>query len=135
MLASGCVPAIVSMHSFTPVWKGVPRPWQVAVLWDKDPRLALPFIRLLRQQGLEVGDNEPYDGALQGDTMEQQATQRGLANALVEVRQDLVATPEAAHDWAQRLAAPLRAALAGAQVHDVMQHGSRTSTQGRHRIA
>ena len=131
MLASACVPAIVSMHSFTPVWRGAPRPWQVAALWDKDPRLALPFIQLLRQRGLEVGDNEPYDGALQGDTMEQQATQRGLAHVLVEVRQDLVATPETAHAWALRLAAPLRAALAQPQVHEVMQHGSRTSAQGR----
>lgn len=130
MLASGIVPAIVSMHSFTPAWKGRPRPWQAAVLWDKDPRLPLPFIDALRQQGLDVGDNEPYDGALQGDTMDAQATQRGLAHLLIELRQDLVATPHAARAWAERLAAPLRAALAGARVHEIMQHGSRSRPKG-----
>ena len=126
MLASGRVPAIVSVHSFTPVWKGAARPWQVAVLWDKDPRLPLPFIAALRGQGLDVGDNEPYDGALEGDTIDEHATRRGLASLLIELRQDLVATPATAVAWAERLAGPLRDVLALPGVHALRHYGSRT---------
>ena len=83
---------MLSIHSFTPFWKGVARPWHVTVLWDADPRLPLPLLAALAAPGdVVVGDNEPYDGALAGDTVNRHATRRGLANALVEVRQDLVA--------------------------------------------
>ncbi len=99
-LATGVVPAIFSVHSFTPVWRGVPRPWHAGVLWDQDPRLAVPFIDALRADpALIVGDNEPYAGALLNDTMYQHATQRGLAHALVEVRQDLIADDAGIAEW------------------------------------
>ena len=49
--------------------QGVARPWQVGVLWDRDDRLAPPLIAALRAENLIVGDNEPYDGALIGDSM------------------------------------------------------------------
>ena len=65
-------PLVLSIHSFTPAWKGVPRPWHAAVLWDSDDRAVVPFLELLRAPGdIVVGDNEPYDGALKGDTMYQ----------------------------------------------------------------
>src|SRR5690606_23139250 len=68
--ASGAAPFIFSVHSFTPVMQGHVRPWHVGVLWDLDPRAALPLIQMLSQdETLVVGDNEPYDGALRGDTM------------------------------------------------------------------
>ena len=64
------------------------------MLWDSDPRLPAPLIRALaaeRDLGPDaVGDNEPYDGGLPGDTINAIATARGLANALIEVRQDLI---------------------------------------------
>ncbi len=108
MMRAGHPPAIVSIHSFTPVWRGAPRPWKVAVLWDSDPRLAEPLISALRAEPDfapdEVGDNEPYDGALKGDTVHDAATARGLSNALIEVRQDLVASEPEAEAWAERLA-------------------------------
>src|SRR4029079_8661660 len=47
-LAAGAVPALVSIHSFTPVWRGEKRRWQVGVLWDKDPRLAVRLHKALR---------------------------------------------------------------------------------------
>ena len=94
MLATGEPPAILSIHSFTPSWRGVARPWKVGVLWDGDPRLPQPLMRALaREEDLgaeEIGDNEPYDGALAGDTINAVATARGLSNALIEVRQDLI---------------------------------------------
>ena len=104
-MATGVVPILVSMHSFTPVWKGQLRPWHAGILWDKDPRLALPFLEELRtDRTLVVGDNEPYTGILKGDTLWKHATQRGLADALVEVRQDLISTPNGQEEWSERLA-------------------------------
>jgi predicted N-formylglutamate amidohydrolase len=108
MLATGAPPAILSMHSFTPQWRGVARPWKIGVLWDADPRLPQGLLQALAGDGDlagdEIGDNEPYDGGLAGDTIDAIATSRGLSNALIEVRQDLIATPEDAEAWADRLA-------------------------------
>lgn len=126
-LAAGIVPVIVSMHSFTPVWKGKPRPWHAGVLWDKDPRLAVPLITALAADPeLVVGDNEPYSGVLRGDTMWQHATRRGLAHALIEVRQDLISTAEGQDAWSERLARILLDvdAAAPAGLHKVELHGS-----------
>ena len=95
MLASREPPAIVSIHSFTPVWRGVARRWKVGVLWDLDDRVPRPLLQALEREGdlhaHGIGDNEPYDGGLMGDTIDAVATARGLANALIEVRQDLIA--------------------------------------------
>lgn len=129
MGAQGPVPAIVSIHSFTPVWRTKPRPWEVSILWDRDPRFAAPLIAALAADGLTVGDNEPYDGALVGDTLDEEVTRRGLAGLLVETRQDLVATEEAATAWADRLARSLRPVLARHEVHAIEYLPSRT---GRH---
>jgi predicted N-formylglutamate amidohydrolase len=125
MLARGPVPAIVSIHSFTPVWKQAPRPWPIAVLWDKDPRIAEPLMRGLADTGMSVGNNEPYDGALEGDTLYFHATSRGLAHVLIEVRQDLVADDAGAAEWAERLAKALRPILARPDTHIIKHYGSR----------
>lgn len=84
-VAAGHPPAIVSLHSFTPFWKGVPRPWHAGVLWDREGRLAQALIAQLQAEGdLIVGDNEPYHGGLPGDTIDRHATRRGLLDALIE---------------------------------------------------
>jgi predicted N-formylglutamate amidohydrolase len=131
MCATGQAPAIVSIHSFTPFWRGVARPWKVGVLWDLDPRLPAPLLEALaRDEGLghaDVGDNEPYDGALAGDTIDDIATARGLANALIEVRQDLIATEEGANAWADRLARVLEPILLRPEIHRQMDFGSRAN--------
>jgi predicted N-formylglutamate amidohydrolase len=126
-LAAGTVPAIVSLHSFTPVWRGRARPWQAGVLWDADPRLAEPLIAALRSDGdLVVGDNEPYSGALAGDTLYRHATRRGLAHALVEIRQDLIAEADGVEAWAGRLADILARLNRLPEVHAIRHYGSRT---------
>jgi predicted N-formylglutamate amidohydrolase len=128
-VALGKPPVIVSMHSFTQAWKGVPRPWAVGVLWDKDPRLALPLLDALRTlPGIEVGDNVPYSGQLKGDTLYCHGTGRGLAHALIEVRQDLILGPEGQAEWAMRLAHALRKVLdgEGSALHAIELHGSFT---------
>ncbi|PWC34697.1 N-formylglutamate amidohydrolase [Azospirillum sp. TSO35-2] len=101
----GQVPVMVSVHSFTPAMRGVARPWHIGVLWDHDPRLPLPLMAALRADGRWcVGDNEPYSGrGTSGGTVETHATPAGYPNALLEVRQDLIATPEGADLWAQVL--------------------------------
>src|SRR5665809_105334 len=80
-LAAGKPPIMLAIHSFTQAWKGVPRPWHVSVLWDKDPRLAVPLLSGLQAiPEIEVGDNVPYSGLLKGGTLYRPATGRGLAN-------------------------------------------------------
>jgi predicted N-formylglutamate amidohydrolase len=133
MLAEGPVPAIVSIHSFTESWRGTTRPWHIGVLWDQDPRIAVPFLsELARQHDLVAGDNQPYDGALQGDTLYECATQRGLANLLIEIRQDLVVEDRSALIWADRLARLLAPVLALPQAHIVRQYGSRVQAPQMH---
>lgn len=112
MLAAGTTPHVLSIHSFTPRLRGKPpRPWQVGVLWDRDGRMAKPLLTRLRQEDdLAVGDNEPYTGRLTGDCMHRHGTERGLPHVLIEIRNDLIATPEGQRDWAARLA-PMLAAL------------------------
>jgi predicted N-formylglutamate amidohydrolase len=106
MIAAGQDPALLSIHSFTPRLRGgAPRPWHVGVLWDRDERIARPLIEMLgAEEDVCVGDNEPYLGALEGDTMFRHGTMRGLRHVLIEVRQDLIETPEQQIAWARRLA-------------------------------
>lgn len=104
-LADGVTPAIVSIHSFTPVWRGALRPWHAGILWSDDPRLATPLIEALRMDAsLVVGDNEPYSGALANDTLDRHATRRGLASVLIEIRQDLISDDPGVAGWVDRLA-------------------------------
>jgi len=102
---------ILSMHSFTPSWKRTPRIWEVGILYDRDERLALPLMARLEQAGFTVGDNEPYTGALDGDTLNVHGTLRGLPHVLIEMRQDLIASDMAAQDFALRLKPIIDAAL------------------------
>lgn len=105
---------IVAVHSFTPCLKGrSPRPWQVGILHSHlDERLSRALIRRLEQQGdLCVGDNEPYNGHLPGDAIDRHALAPGRLNTLIEVRNDLIASPQAQQIWADRLARVLVAAL------------------------
>jgi len=91
----------------------VPRKWHAAVLWDKDPRLPVPLLKELRERtGLEIGDNEPYTGYLRNDTIFRHATLRGLPNALIEIRQDLIRDAHGQREWAALIGACLEAILA-----------------------
>ncbi|TPJ46775.1 MULTISPECIES: N-formylglutamate amidohydrolase [unclassified Mesorhizobium] len=125
--ASGKAPFIFSVHSFTPVMQSRPRPWHVGVLWDRDDRVARPLIDMLAaDKNLVVGDNEPYDGALRGDTMFRHAIVNGYAHALIEIRQDLIATGGDALSWAERLAPIVDAIDRRPDIHQVKMFGSRT---------
>jgi predicted N-formylglutamate amidohydrolase len=104
-LDPGRPPILVSMHSFTPVWRGKPRPWHAGVLAAVDRRLATVLLAALRTDAsLVIGDNEPYAGGLDNDSMDTHGDQRGLANAIIEIRQDLIADATGIAVWVDRLA-------------------------------
>jgi predicted N-formylglutamate amidohydrolase len=137
MVATGEPPALISIHSFTPVMRSLARPWKIGVLWDRDDRIPKPLIEaMLAEPDLradEVGDNEPYDGALAGDTIDEIATARGLANALIEIRQDLIAEGRNAIAWAERIARALRPIIADRRSREPADLGSRAWTTAHHR--
>ncbi len=110
--AKGVTPALLSIHSFTPVFQGRARPWQIGVLWDKDGRIAQPLLAALStDSGLCAGDNQPYSGELAGDCMFQHGTRNGLPHVLIELRQDLIAQASGAERWAELLVRHLRPIL------------------------
>jgi len=98
--------ALIALHSFTPVFKGVTRPWHTALLYNRDPRLARRLLALLkREQGLLVGDNEPYLVSDATDyTIPVHGERRGIPHVAIEIRQDLIAGETGQREWAQRLA-------------------------------
>lgn len=125
--AAHCAPFVFSIHSFTPRMLNRQRPWQVGVLWDSDPRAPKALLDMLAADGsLTVGDNEPYDGALRGDTMFRHCIVPGIAHALIEIRQDLIADEAGAAEWAERLAPMLDAINRQPDIHEYRQFGSRT---------
>lgn len=103
--AAGVSPCLLSIHSFTESWKGVPRPWHAGILWEHDPRLAIPMLEALRaEHDLIVGENEPYPGSYEGDTCWEQGMGRGLPWVVLEVRQDLIREPDGQARWVERIA-------------------------------
>jgi predicted N-formylglutamate amidohydrolase len=97
---------LVAMHSFTASFKGESRAMQVGMLYNKDARLARILLELLRQEGdLVVGDNAPYAVTEDSDYgVPTHGEKRGLAHVEVEIRQDLIATPDGQEAWARRFA-------------------------------
>ena len=106
-------PALLAIHSFTPEFDGQRRPWQIGVLWDKDPRIPQPLMAALREiDGLHVGDNEPYSGKHPHDfTLDHHAEADGLAHVSIEIRQDLITEPDGVAYWGDVLANALRPIL------------------------
>ncbi len=126
-MAAGAPPALFSVHTFTGIWRGNGRPWHVAILWDSDDRLPRPLIDGLREyDDIVTGDNEPYDGALGNDTLFTHGTRRGLANALIEIRQDLLESEAGIEEWVGRLSPLLERTLAKPCLRKVVHGPSRT---------
>jgi predicted N-formylglutamate amidohydrolase len=98
--------ALIALHSFTPEFKGMARPWHVALLYNRDRRLADRLLDLFkRERGLVVGDNEPYFVSDTTDyTIPVHGERHGLPHALIEIRQDLIAEETGQQQWAARLA-------------------------------
>ena len=105
---------LLSLHSFTPVYAGVTRPWHVGTLYHRDRWLAPRLLTALRADGsLVVGDNQPYAVNDATDyTIPVHGEARGLANSGIEIRQDLIANEAGQRQWAERLARLLPAIVA-----------------------
>lgn len=121
LLAAGTPPALLSIHSFTPVMAGMARPWQIGILWDMDGRIPQPLLAALSTDpAISVGDNQPYSAREPaGYTMRHHAVRRGLPHVAIELRQDLIADEEGARAWAARLAGALRPILARREIYRV----------------
>ena len=110
----GLAPLLVSIHSFTARWKSFPRPWHVGILWDRNAAVARAMIDGFTAQGdIAVGDNEPYHGALEGDTLNTHGTKAGLPHALIEIRQDLIAAKSGVDEWVERVARVIEPIMKG----------------------
>jgi len=98
--------ALIALHSFTPVFMGVARPWHAAVLYNRDPRFAHILMAMLkREAGLVIGDNEPYSVTDESDyTIPVHGERRGLHHVAIEIRQDLIAHATGQRAWGMRLA-------------------------------
>jgi predicted N-formylglutamate amidohydrolase len=94
------------VHSFTPVYAGIARPWHIGTLYHRDTMLPPRLLKALRAEAdLVVGDNEPYAVSDETDyTIPVHGEKRGLMNTGIEIRQDLVSDSVGEHSWADRLA-------------------------------
>jgi predicted N-formylglutamate amidohydrolase len=105
-LREGIPTVLVSLHSFTPVYAGIARPWHIGTLYHRDTKLPPRLLKLLRAEAdLVVGDNEPYAVSDETDyTIPVHGEARGLMNSGIEIRQDLIADQAGQTQWADRLA-------------------------------
>jgi predicted N-formylglutamate amidohydrolase len=120
-VAAGRIPVVISLHSFTPVMNGFQRPWHVGVLWNRDARMPVPLMRRLAEEpDLVVGDNEPYSGRDgHGYSIKAHAEALGLAHALLEIRQDLIADESGQAHWAGILHRVLKDVLGNPALHEL----------------
>lgn len=130
-LACGLRPAVISVHSFTPVFHGQPRALEFGVIHDADPALAQAIVAGAgAMTTLRTALNAPYNASDDvTHTLRLHATPYGLPNAMLEIRNDLIATPAAQEAMARTLAPVLSHALAEtgahAPVHDPARAGAR----------
>ena len=103
-------PIYVAVHSYTPVYRGVTRPWHVGIIHDDDDRVAAPLIAGLQAlKQFIVGINEPYSPADRVYyTLERHASAYGLPAVMIEIRNDLISTPQEEQVWATTLSRLLR---------------------------
>ncbi len=113
-------PLLFSIHTFTPVMRGCdkPRPWHAGMLWNNDPRLAMPLMEYLHSHDhLCIGDNQPYSGRDIAYTMMRHGDASGFANCAIEIRQDLLKDQDDCLWWAEHLAQALEQILAKPGIH------------------
>jgi predicted N-formylglutamate amidohydrolase len=116
LMALGAKPAMVVIHSFTPRMNELDRPWQLGILWDEDPRLAVPLLHYFgTQSAITVGDNQPYSGRDDQEyTIGAHAIPNDLPRVSIEIRQDLIGDEAGIGHWAGVLQPALAAAFKAA---------------------
>ena len=100
---------LATVHSFTPVYRGVARPWHVGIISTDERSLADAVLAVLRRDPtLVVGDNEPYSARDNVDyTIRRHGRDRGLPHVMIEIRNDLVRTAKDIAGWIERLSGAL----------------------------
>ena len=108
-LKKNIFPAIISIHSFTPSFGGNKRSTELGVLWDSDNRLPDIFFSYLNKnhKDIIVGNNKPYSGRMKNDSLYRHGTKQGLANILIEIRQDLIIDSAKQKEFSKLIAQPL----------------------------
>ena len=99
------IPFILSLHSFTPIFGGIQRPWHIGVIWNKGKDISEQLIKNLRlHDDLVIGNNQPYRAVdPHGYTIDTHAEKLSYPHLLLEIRQDLIDTDEKAQHWANFL--------------------------------
>lgn len=105
---NGKQPALLSIHSFSPEFGDKNRPWDIGVLWNRDPRIAKPLIKKLTKCGLNVGDNLPYSGLDLAYTLNLHGTAPGIANCAIEINQNQIKDKSGIKHWAKILTSILQ---------------------------
>lgn len=122
--ARGVAPALIAVHSFTPFFDDSKRPWEIGILWDRDPRIPVPLMESLSRRGICVGDNQPYSGRSPEDyTIDQHAEPAGLPHASIEIRQDLLENEESARRLLRVLGDALAEVLADEHLYRALPSG------------
>jgi predicted N-formylglutamate amidohydrolase len=116
---------LIALHSFTPVFKGVTRPWHAAVLYNRDPCFAHRLMALLNaEQEFTVGDNVPYSVSDATDyTIPVHAERRFLHHVLIEIRQDLISDGTGQRAWSALLARLLPRAYQEVEAAELLRPG------------
>ena len=108
-LSAGRRTLLATIHSFTPRFKGVDRPWEIGVLYHRDKILSPAVLEILRRETPHVvGDNQPYFVSDDTDyAIPVHGEARGLPSVEIEIRNDLISSERGQDEWAQRLSVPL----------------------------
>jgi predicted N-formylglutamate amidohydrolase len=118
----GPAPVLFSIHSFTPHFENQKRPWDVGILWKKDPRLSEPLMEKLAWRGFCVGNNKPYSALDLAYTIDTHAGAVGLTNCAIEIRQDLISNQLGVEKWAKILTEDLSEILKESALYQVREH-------------
>lgn len=121
----GTPPALFSIHSFTPelMSRHEDRPWHISILWKRDPRLASPLIEILsRETGLVVGNNVPYSGWEDAYSIDMHGAAPGLPYCAIEIRQDLIDSPDKERKWGNILSRALTEIFQDKSIFDVKHY-------------
>ena len=104
------MPLLMSVHSYTPVFQGFERPWEIGILWEGDDGIATMLIDYLRENSeYHVGENQPYHACNPvGYTIKTHAESKNYPHVLVEIRQDLIKHESAQREFADLFAGALR---------------------------
>jgi len=121
------IPIIFSIHTFTPKLesqKKLTRPWDIGVLWNRDPRVANPLIHLLQNHSRNfiVGDNKPYSGKEFYHSLDFHAGSAGLPHCAIEIRQDLVSTTTDIARWANIISKQIMKIADVPNIHNIVHY-------------